>query len=193
MPIGFSLQQNNNEVVSRMGIVTQFLYPPQTGLIREMTENENGNSQTELIGEITENNQTELNSENEFKKEFILIKGLDNDLKILIYKIPGNLNKGLFESNISILIKNKILSFLREQEEGKLKDISEYEINEHEVENLIEIKEKFKLYKIKYDACKRKVYPGFGELYNLFEIFFNKLNIVYYDNESESESESGIY
>ena len=39
-----------------------------------------------------------------------------------------------------------------------------------------------------FDEVNEVVYPGFGKLYKLFKIFYNKLNI-YYEEEEESDYE----
>ena len=53
------------------------------------------------------------------------------------------LNDGLFESPIANRIKYFMKRFLKAQERGKLKDISEFEIYEDDVDNLIEIEKEF--------------------------------------------------
>ena len=60
----------------------------------------------------------------EYKKEYLFIIGLNKEFKYFINKLD-NLNNGLFESNISNRIKYNMKRFLRGQEKGKLKDISD--------------------------------------------------------------------
>ena len=74
-----------------------------------------------------------------FKKEYLYIRGLDQDLKYFINKLV-DINNGLFESENSSRIKYNMKRFLRAQEKGKLKDISEFEIEYDIVFNLIKIK-----------------------------------------------------
>ena len=74
-----------------------------------------------------------------YKREYQFIRGINKDFKYLINKLD-NLNNGLFESNISNRIKYNMKRFLRAQEKGKLKDISEFEIEYDIVFNLIKIK-----------------------------------------------------
>ena len=100
-------------------------------------------SQTELIGKMTENaiNKIPLYAR-DYKREYQFIRGINKEFKYLINKMD-NLNNGLFESNISNRIKYFMKRFLRGQEKGKLKDISEFEIYEDDVVfNLIKIKNK---------------------------------------------------
>ena len=64
----------------------------------------------------------------EYKREYQFIRGINKEFKYLINKLD-NLNNGLFESyNIADRIKYFMKRFLRAQEKGKLKDISEFEI-----------------------------------------------------------------
>ena len=136
----------------------------------------------------------------EYKKEYLYIRGLNKEFKYFINKLD-NLNNGLFESYIADRIKYFMKRFLRAQEKGKLKDISEFEIPDDIVFNLNKIKVLFDAWKLRYDALNNVsdsdedfdevnevVYPGFGKLYKLFKIFYNKLNI-YYEEEEESDYE----
>ena len=59
----------------------------------------------------------------EYKKEYLFIRGLNKEFKYMINKL-GDLNNGLFESNTVNRIKFIMKRFLRGQEKGKLKDIS---------------------------------------------------------------------
>ena len=98
---------------------------------------------------------------------------------------------------------------MRGQEKGKLKDIREFVIYEDDVDYLIKIKDKFRCYKIRYDALKESSdddsdsdsdsdsdaddvddpYPGFENIYYYFEIFFSKFVIWYEDSDSDSDSD----
>ena len=60
---------------------------------------------------------------NEYKREYLFIRGLNKEFKYLINKLD-DLNNGLFESNTVNRIKFIMKRFLRGQEKGKLKDIS---------------------------------------------------------------------
>ena len=92
---------------------------------------------------------------------------------------------------------------MRRQEKGKFRDISNFVIYEDDVDYLIKIKDKFRCYKIRYDALKEisdddsdsdsdsdvddvdDPYPGFENIYYYFELFFSKLNIEYEDSDSD--------
>ena len=134
----------------------------------------------------------------EYKREYQYIRGINKEFKYFLNK-QDNLNNGLFESYIADRIKYFMKRFLSAQERGKLKDISEFEIPWHEVDYLIENKEMFDAWKLRYDALNNDsdedfdevnevVYPGFGKLYKLFKIFYNKLNI-YYEEESDNDND----
>ena len=133
----------------------------------------------------------------EYKREYQFIRGINKEFKYLINKLD-NLNNGLFESYIADRIKYFMKRFLRAQEKGKLKDISEFEIEYDIVFNLIKIKNKLNNIDQYLDFilnCYHKddlifinTYPGFIDFFNYFNLFFTKLNIKYeYDSDSDSD------
>ena len=143
----------------------------------------------------------------EYKKEYRLIIGINKEFKYFVDNMD-NAGEGLFESYKVDRIKYFIKRFLRGQEKGKLKDISNFEINNNDVDNLIEIKKNFDNFNqyIKYcyecaedddDECFIDRYPGYKNIKDDFEIFFNKLNIKYkediYISDSDSDSEDITY
>ena len=90
----------------------------------------------------------------DYKKEYLFIRGINKEFKYFEYKLD-QINKGLFESKHTIRIKNIIKRFLRGQEKGKLKDISNFITPSYDVDNvrnLIFINEQFEMYKQRYDA-----------------------------------------
>ena len=124
----------------------------------------------------------------DYKREYLFIRGLNKEFEYFINKLD-NLNNGLFESNISNRIKNIMKRFLRAQEKGKLKDISNLNFQSDLFSNFIFINQQFNLYKIRYDAfcddsyddsddsdddgdgeylVDGKPYPGFIEFYDIF-------------------------
>ena len=158
-------------------------------------------SQTELIGKMTENAINKIPEyAREYKREYQFIRGINEEFKYFINKLD-NLNNGLFESNISNRIKYFMKRFLRGQEKGKLKDISEFEIEYDIVFNLIKIKNELNnidhyldfilnCYH-KEDSIFINAYPGFIDFYYYFNLFFTKLNIEYeYEYEYDSDSDS---
>ena len=99
-------------------------------------------SQTELIGKMTENANNKIPEyAREYKREYQFIRGINKEFNYFINKLD-NLNNGLFESYIADRIKYFMKRFLRAQERGKLKGISEFEITDDIVFNLIKIKNK---------------------------------------------------
>ena len=149
----------------------------------------------------------------DYKKEYLFIRGLDKEFKYFINKLD-DLNNGLFESNISNRIKYNMKRFLRGQEKGKLKDISNLMLQRDDLNNLIFINEQFGYYKLRYDAfcddsddndyysdddsdddgngeylVDGKPYPGFKEIYDIFNLFFNQIKYEGCDSDSDTDSD----
>ena len=61
----------------------------------------------------------------EYKREYQFIRGINKEIKYFMNK-KDNINNGLFESKLTDRIKFNIKRFLRGQEKGKLKDISNF-------------------------------------------------------------------
>ena len=151
-------------------------------------------SQTELIGKMTENRNNKIPEyAREYKREYQFIRGINKEFKYFINKLD-NLNNGLFESNISNRIKYFMKRFLRGQEKGKLKDISDLVLQREDLNNLIFINTQFGYYKLRYDAFddNRKPYPGFKEIYDIFKLFFNQINYNDFDSDSDFDYDSDI-
>ena len=149
----------------------------------------------------------------EYKREYLFIRGLNKEFKYLINKLD-NLNNGLFESTISNRIKYNMKRFLRGQEKGKIKDISNLMFQIDDLNNLIFINQQFGYYKLRQDAfCEDsdhndyysdddsdddgngeylvdgKPYPGFKEIYDIFKVFFNQIKYEGSDSDSDSDIE----
>ena len=147
-----------------------------------------------------------------YKKEYLYIRGLNKEFKYFINKLD-HLNNGLFESNISNRIKYNMKRFLRGQEKGKIKDISDLVLQRDDFNNLIFINEQFGYYKLRYDAfcddsddndyysdddsdddgngeylVDGKPYPGFIEFYDIFKKNFSQIK----NEDSYSDSDSDI-
>ena len=145
----------------------------------------------------------------EYKREYLFIRGLNKEFKYFINKLD-DLNNGLFESNISNRIKYNMKRFLRGQEKGKLKDISNLMLQRDDFNNLIFINEQFGYYKLRYDAfcddsddndyysddddgngeylVDGKPYPGFIEFNDIFLKNFSQIK----NEDSYSDSDSDI-
>ena len=154
--------------------------------------------QFSTVPEFNTNNKIPEYAKN-YKKEYLLIRGINKELKYFVDYID-NAGSGLFESHRVDRIKYFIKRFLRGQEKGKLKDISNFEIDEDVVVNLIEIKKNFDNFNQFINFCFScydeenepfiNPYPGFENIYYDFISFSNKLNIKYEeDSDSDSDSE----
>ena len=138
----------------------------------------------------------------EYKREYQFIRGINKEFKYFVDNID-NATTGLFENHRVDRIKYFIKRFLRGQEKGKLQDISNFEIYEDDVDNLIKIEKNFYNFNQYIIFCKDcyeddepfiDPYPGFKNIYDDFKIFFSKLNIIYkrvnYISDSDSDSEN---
>ena len=168
--------------------------------------------QTELIGKMMEirNNKIPHYAEN-YKKEYLFIRGINKDFKYLINKLDS-LNHGLFESKTVVRIKNIMKDFIRGQEKGKLKNISGMILPSDITNNLIFINKNFELYKLRYDAfcdddfvygndsddsddengeylVDGKPYPGFIEFYDIFKKIYNQIKFSDDDSDDYSDYE----
>ena len=130
----------------------------------------------------------------DYKKEYLCIRGLNKEFEYFTKKL-NDLNNGLFETNSTNRIKNFMKRFLRGQENGKFKDISNFIFPDNILNNIIFINQQFGYYKLRYDAfCDNsdddsdsdsdsdsdnvcgvreylvdgKPYPGFIEFYDIF-------------------------
>ena len=132
-----------------------------------------------------------------YKKEYLFIRGLNKEFKYF-YNHLDEINDGLFKSKRSDRLCYLIKRFLRGQEKGKLKDISDFEIEYDIVFNLNKIKNKLNNIDQYLDFilnCYHKedlifinTYPGFIDFFYYFNLFFTKLNIKYeYDSDSDSD------
>ena len=139
----------------------------------------------------------------DYKKEYLCIRGLNKEFEYFTKKL-NDLNNGLFETNSTNRIKNFMKRFLRGQENGKFKDISNFIFPDNILNNIIFINQQFGYYKLRYDAfCDNsdddsdsdsdsdsynvcgvreylvdgKPYPGFIEFYDIFKKNFNQIKI----------------
>ena len=150
----------------------------------------------------------------DYKREYLFIRGINKEFMYLINKLD-NLNDGLFESNTVNRIKYIMKRFLRGQEKGKLKDISDLFLPYNLFSNFIFINEQFEFYKQRYDAfcdddiyyesdyvsdddsddgdgeylVDGKPYPGFIEIYDIFKKIFSQIK----NEDSYSDDDSDDY
>ena len=136
-----------------------------------------------------------------YKKEYLFIRGINKEFKHFVEHID-EATRVLFQNHRVDRIKYFIKRFLRGQERGRLQDISNFEINFNDVDNLISIKKNFNNFNQYIIFCKDcyeddepfiDPYPGFKNIYDDFELFFSKLKIKYkeyiYDCDSDSDSD----
>ena len=106
----------------------------------------------------------------EYKKEYLYIRGLNKEFKYLINKLD-NLNKGLFESNLSNRNKFIMKRFLRGQEKGKIKDISELVLQR---DDYCYLEDFYFYYETEfYDN------PSYKEFFDLLGKLYNKIKIKF--------------
>ena len=134
----------------------------------------------------------------EYKREYLFIRGLNINFKFFIKKLD-DLNNGLFETELTKSIKYYMKGFLRRQEDGRLKDVSNFIFPDNILNNIIFINEQFECYKLRYDAfcdddgkeynylsdsdndnngeylVDGKPYPGFIEFYYIFNKIYNQI------------------
>ena len=135
----------------------------------------------------------------EYKREYQFIRGLNKEFNYFVENID-KATTGLFECHRVDRIKYFMKRFLRGQEKGKLKDISNFKIEYDIVFNLIKIKNELNNIDQYLDFilnCYHKedlifinTYPGFIDFFYYFNLFFTKLNIKYeYEYDSDSDSD----
>ena len=141
----------------------------------------------------------------EYKNEYLFIREINKEIKYFIDNIERS-TTDLFKSHKVDRIKYFMKRFLRGQEKGKLKDISEFEIDEDDVENIIWMEKNFNNYNQYVGfvlSCYNEEddpfidpYPGLYDIYYDFELFYSKLKIKYkevnYITDSDSDKEDII-
>ena len=144
----------------------------------------------------------------EFKNEYLFIRGINKEFKYVVDNI-NEATRGLFENHRVDKIKKFIKKFLLAQKLGYLNDVSNFEIESSDVDNLIKIKKNFHDFKQYINFCKScfddddepfiDPYPGFKNIYDDFELFCSKFKIKYeeginsfwdYCTDSDSDSDS---
>ena len=135
-----------------------------------------------------------------FKKEWLVIRGINKELRCFYIKYLCDASK-LFVSSYSDRIKNFMRRFLKAQERGRLKDISGFIFEECDVKYIVLLFKKIHFYldkekEFSEDEIDDDDYfyfvnpPGYRDFYELFCKFYSKINVRFSESESESESES---
>ena len=130
----------------------------------------------------------------EYKKEYLYIRGLNKEFKYIIDFMEDDDNE--FKSHKLDRIMKFIKRFLRAQENGRLKDISNLEFNYDDVYNIIELirnlPEYFYLIQHLYD-WSRDDDESLISRYEIYkddlELFLSKLNIEIEYSDSDSDSD----
>ena len=126
----------------------------------------------------------------EHKREYQFIRGINTEFKYFKNKLD-NLNNGLFESQIAERIKYFITMYFRAREKGKLRNISDLELQKEDLDNLLFFVREYVYYKIRYEFFDddEKPYPGLREFYDATFKFFNEVNSDCYDSDSDFDSD----
>ena len=129
----------------------------------------------------------------DFKNEYLFIRGINKEFKYFVENI-NEATRGLFENHRVDKIKKFIKKFLLAQKLGYLNDVSNFEIESSDVDNLIKIKKNFHDFKQYINFCKScfddddepfiDPYPGFKNIYDDYELFCSKFKIKYEDGGS---------
>ena len=108
----------------------------------------------------------------EYKKEYLFIRGINKEFKYF-YKHFDEINDGLFKSKRSDSLCYLIKRFLRGQEKGKLKDISNLMLPRYDYYFIEDFY--FNIYyELEFDDN-----PSFKEFFDLIEKLYNKIKIEY--------------
>ena len=136
----------------------------------------------------------------EYKREYLFIIGLNKEFKYIIDFMKEYDNE--FKSHKLDIIMKFIKRFLRAQEKGRLKDISNLEFNYDDVDNIIELIRNLPEYlcfiQHHYD-WSRDDDESLISRYEIYkddlELFLSKLNIEieYSDSDSDSDSDYDDY
>ena len=108
----------------------------------------------------------------EYKKEYLFIRGINKEFKYF-YKHFDEINDGLFKSKRSDSLCYLIKRFLRGQEKGKLKDISNLMLPRYDY-YFIEDFYFNVYYEFEFDDN-----PSYKKFFDLIEKLYNKIKIEY--------------
>ena len=134
----------------------------------------------------------------EYKREYQFIRGINKEFKYLI-DFKNNCNNNFKSYKLDRIMKF-IKIFLRAQEKGRLKDISNLEFNYDDVDNIIDLiknlPEYFCFIQNHYDWRRGDDDESLISHYEIYkddlELFLSKLNveIEYSDCDSDSDSDT---
>ena len=107
-----------------------------------------------------------------YKKEYLFIRGINKEFKYF-YKHLDEINDGLFKSKRSDRIKYNMKRFLRGQERGKRKDISNLMLPRYDFYNIEEFYQNI-LYEFEFGDK-----PSYLEFFDLVGKIYNKIKIEF--------------
>ena len=116
----------------------------------------------------------------DYKKEYLFIRGINKEFKYFVDNI-NEATRGLFENHRVVRIKYFIKRFLKGQERGKLQDISSFVLRNYDI-SFIEDLYLIIIYEIDFEEVDKLDYRHF---YELFCKFYEKIKIVYYDDDDD--------
>ena len=116
----------------------------------------------------------------DFKKEYLFIRGINKEIKYFVDNI-NDATTGLFENDRVDRIKYFIKRFLKGQERGKLQDISSFVLRNYDI-SFMEDLYLIIIYEIDFEEVDKSDYRDF---YELFCKFYEKIKIVYYDDDDD--------
>ena len=133
----------------------------------------------------------------DYKREYQFIRLINKDFRHITYFMENevNLENNDFKNYKLDRIMKYIKKFLRAQERGKFKDISNLEFDYLDINNIYEIKKDIHYYysiiQELYDWSKCKNDESLVSLYDIYkhdlELFLSKLNIEIEDTDSDSD------
>ena len=135
----------------------------------------------------------------EYKKEYLFIRGLNKEIKYIIDFMEYD-DDNEFKSHKLDRIMKFIKRFLRAQEKGRLKDISNLEFNYDDVDNIIELIRNLPEYlcfiQHHYDWSRdddESLISRYEIYKNDLELFLSKLNIEIEYSDSDSDTDYDDY
>ena len=116
----------------------------------------------------------------DYKKEYLFIRGINKMCLNFISKYETDSRKR-FVSEYYDSIKYFIKRFLKGQERGKLQDISSFVLRNYDI-SFMEDLYLIIIYEIDFEEVDKSDYRDF---YELFCKFYEKIKIVYYDDDDD--------
>ena len=132
----------------------------------------------------------------EYKREYQFIKGINKEFRYLSYFMENiEYEKNDFKDYKLDKVMKMIKRFLRAQEKGKFKDISNHEFDYFDINNIYEIKKDINYYysiiQVVYDWSKGVNDESLVSRYEIYkndlELFFSRLNIEIEDTDDDDD------